>query len=208
MSAWSDRALAFAGICQAALAVQQLARKGEMSPETLAEPLYNSLLMVNADNTESVYGSRSVLAPGLKVLQGQLNGNDAKDVEQTQYVVRMLQLERLLMKNTEALKKLGSGIDQIVRQKNEFNFEHYRIVENLAGLYSDVISPLGPRIQVHGNPNLLKQPHIQHQIRALLLAGVRSAVLWRQRGGKRRQIIFSRSKILQATQMLLADTVA
>lgn len=207
MNAWHERALAFAGICQSAFAVQHLARKEAPLDESVSHPLITSLLAVNSESTESIYGGVETLVPGLNVLKGQLDGSAEKDVEQTQYVVRMLQLERLLMKKPEALKALGQGIEQILRQKNDFNFENYRIVENLAGLYSDVISPLGPRIQIHGRPDLLKQTRIQHQVRALLLAGVRSAVLWRQLGGKRRQIIFNRGKLLQAVNELLQKTI-
>ncbi|MEH6454630.1 MAG: DUF489 family protein, partial [Psychromonas sp.] len=42
-----------------------------------------------------------------------------------------------------------------------------------------------------------------HKIRALLLAGVRAAVLWRQIGGKRRQLIFSRKAMLHQTKQNL-----
>jgi high frequency lysogenization protein len=56
---------------------------------------------------------------------------------------------------------------------------------------------LDKKIQVIGNPNVLKQENVQNQVRALLLAGVRAGVLWRQYGGQRRQFVFSRQKILQ-----------
>ena len=78
-----------------------------------------------------------------------------------------------------------------------------QILNNLASIYSDVISPLGPKIQVAGNPVQLKQANNQHKVRALLLAGVRAAVLWRQLGGQRRQILFTRRKILANAEHLL-----
>ena len=73
----------------------------------------------------------------------------------------------------------------------------------MASIYSDIISPLGTPIQVAGNPEILKQSINQHKIRALLLAGIRSAVMWRQLGGKRRNIIFSRGKIIECAESLL-----
>ncbi|SUC47473.1 High frequency lysogenization protein HflD [Providencia stuartii] len=48
----------------------------------------------------------------------------------------------------------------------------------------DVISPLGPRIQVTGSPDILKNSLVQAKVRTLLLSGIRSAVLWQQVGGK------------------------
>ena len=38
---------------------------------------------------------------------------------------------------------------------------------------------------------------MQHKVRALLLAGIRAAVLWRQLGGSRAQIIFARKKMVE-----------
>ncbi len=42
-----------------------------------------------------------------------------------------------------------------------------------------------------------------HRVRALLLAGVRAAVMWRQMGGKRRHILFKRKAILHSAKMAL-----
>jgi high frequency lysogenization protein len=50
---------------------------------------------------------------------------------------------------------------------------------------------------------VLKSDANQHHIRALLLAGLRSALLWNQVGGKRRHFIFSRKQMLKAAQQLL-----
>ena len=78
------------------------------------------------------------------------------------------------------------------------------MVSNLASIYLDIISPLGPRIQVTGTPAHLQQPQVQHKVRALLLAAVRSAVLWRQVGGKRRHLIFGRKQMVEQAKILLA----
>ncbi|MCC5855033.1 MAG: high frequency lysogenization protein HflD [Idiomarina sp.] len=207
MTPWQERVLAFSGTCLAAVCVQQLARRGEVIAPATISPLLESTLRLNAESTADIYGDLEAMKPGLQILIGQLEGTADKDVEQTQYVVRMLQLERLLMKRPAALDKLRAGLEQIVRQRDEFNFDPYRIRQNLGELYSDVISPLGPRIQVHGKPDLLQQPVIQHQVRAVLLAGIRSAVLWRQLGGKRRQIIFNRSKMVNAAKQLMQTSI-
>jgi high frequency lysogenization protein len=41
------------------------------------------------------------------------------------------------------------------------------------------------------------------KIRALLLAGIRAALLWRQAGGDRWKLIFSRSAMQKEAQQLL-----
>src|SRR5690554_7975531 len=45
----------------------------------------------------------------------------------------------------------------------------------LGGAYQDTLSTLRLRIQVHGDMRHLQQPDIANRIRALLLAGIRSA---------------------------------
>jgi high frequency lysogenization protein len=66
-----------------------------------------------------------------------------------------------------------------------------------------VVSQVARKIQVAGDPDILKRPDNQHRVRAILLAGVRAAVLWRQLGGKRRHILFSRQQILDSAQQTL-----
>jgi len=41
------------------------------------------------------------------------------------------------------------------------------------------------------------------RIRALLLAGIRSIILWRQMGGTRLQLVFSQQELKQAADELL-----
>ncbi|MGX5914137.1 high frequency lysogenization protein HflD [Aliidiomarina sp. Khilg15.8] len=203
---WQERMLAFAGMCLASVCVQQLARRGDITPSETSDVLIESVLNTSPENTEAVYGNVQALRPGLQVLLRQLDAPGDKDVEQTRYVVGMLQLERRLAKNAQAMTALADGIHQIQRQRDEFDFDADVIERNLGSLYSDVISPLGPRIQINGDPQYLKQPALQHKLRALLLAGIRSAVLWRQLGGKRRQVVFNRKQMVVAVRALLAQT--
>ncbi len=51
---------------------------------------------------------------------------------------------------------------------------------------------------VQGNPHYLGQAGVVAEIRALLLAAVRSAVLWRQLGGSYWDFLFSRKAMLEA----------
>ena len=57
------------------------------------------------------------------------------------------------------------------------------MLATLGTLYADTVSHLRPRVMVQGNPHYLGQADIISEIRAVLLAAVRSAVLWRQMGG-------------------------
>ncbi|MEW6984521.1 high frequency lysogenization protein HflD [Colwelliaceae bacterium 6471] len=197
-----EQTLTLAAICQSAYWVQKLSRSGEIDNAELAI-LLNSIMNTTPENTLAVYGGDIAnLKIGLETIVAHLgNQNKAKDPELTRYVVSLMSLERRL--KSKALGQLGERIDQCNRQLAHFEITSDTMLASLASIYSDIISPLGASIQVAGNPEILKQQLNQHKIRALLLAGIRACVLWRQVGGKRRNILFARSKIVECAQQLL-----
>jgi high frequency lysogenization protein len=109
----------------------------------------------------------------------------------------MLSLAKRLLGKPKSLAGLKDCLNDIHRRLEHFELTSSAIIQGFADGYSKVISPIGQKIQVIGNPNVLKQENVQNQVRALLFAGVRAGVLWRQYGGQRRQFVFSRQKILQ-----------
>jgi high frequency lysogenization protein len=56
-----------------------------------------------------------------------------------------------------------------------------------------------------GEKHILQNPVNANKIRALLLAAIRSTVLWRQKGGKRWHFLWSRNKILRTAKQLIAQ---
>src|SRR3569623_1381139 len=58
---------------------------------------------------------------------------------------------------------------------------------------------------VIGAQGLLSLPDVANKVRTLLLAAIRSAVLWRQCGGNRWQLIFGRRKIIDTARALLGE---
>ncbi|WP_346350772.1 high frequency lysogenization protein HflD [Oceanimonas sp. AH20CE76] len=199
-----NQTLAFAGICQAARLVQQVAREGRIDDKDVLATTLNSILVTDAEQSADIYGGHENLRLGYQTLIEQLNGDSSKkDAELTRYLVGVVALERKLAKRRDLMSMLGERISQVKRQLHHFDLLDEQVLANLAGIYSDIVSPIGPRIQVAGNPSHLQQPMVQHQIRALLLAGIRSAVLWRQLGGKRRHILFSRKRLVAQAQAVL-----
>ena len=203
MNDWQQRITALAGMALSAAAVQQLARSGEVLHDTVTDTLVGSTLNLAPDSTLAVYGSLESLRPGLQTLVQQMGNSRQKDLELTRYMVGMIHLSRRLLAKDAAMNTLGQRLEQVNRQYNEFGFERYRVLQSLAGIYRELISPLGQPIRINGNPTHLKSDANQHHIRALLLAGVRSAVLWQQVGGKRRHFLFSRKRMLDTAQQLL-----
>ncbi len=194
-----ERTMAFAGILQAIGQVQYLARHGESDKEALAATL-NTILVTEPESTADVYQDKAILNKGYQLIQNQLGDGKNKDVETTRYLVGVLTLERKLARSPNGLGMLAERINQVHRQLAHFAITDEQVLANFASIYSDIISELGPKLQISGNPDCLKQPQVQHKIRALLLAAMRSAVLWRQLGGKRRHLVFARKAIFETAK--------
>ncbi|ENA1753012.1 high frequency lysogenization protein HflD [Yersinia ruckeri] len=200
-----DITLALAGICQSARLVQQLAHEGQCDNSVLHTSL-NSVLLTNPDSTLAVFGGEEkLLTMGLETLQVVLNANrQGSSAELTRYVLSLMVLERKLNAKKSAMNMLGERISQLDRQLAHFDLESETMMSALASIYVDVISPLGPRIQVTGNPTMLQSTLVQAKVRAALLAGIRATVLWQQVGGGRLQLMFSRNRLFKQAQSILA----
>nr|WP_157401458.1 high frequency lysogenization protein HflD [Vibrio vulnificus] len=197
-----DRTIAFAGMCQAVALVQQIARNGHCDQDAF-ETSIKAILNTNPANTLDVFGNESQLKLGLECL---VKGIDSTPTgsEVTRYLISLMALERKLMGRNDAMSQLGDRIQMVQRQTEHYDLFEEQMISNVASIYLDVISPIGPRIQVTGTPTVLQQTSNQHKVRALLLSGIRSAVLWRQVGGRRRHLIFGRKKMVEQAQILLA----
>ncbi|HDN2510131.1 TPA: high frequency lysogenization protein HflD [Providencia rettgeri] len=200
-----DITLALAGICQAGAMVQKLAHEGTCL-DSDAETMVNSLTNMNPSSTLDVYGNAPAnLKTGLGAMLGMLTGgNSGLSAEMTRYMLSMMALERRLNKDDEAMNKLGQRIEQFERQASYFEPLSDGVFNALAGIYVDVVSPAGPRIQVTGSPDILKNTLVQAKVRAILLAGIRSAVLWQQVGGSRIQLMFSRNRLANQAKEILS----
>ncbi|KJF81920.1 lysogenization regulator HflD [Photobacterium angustum] len=197
-----DRTIAFAGICQAVKLVQEVAKNGSCDNDILAATL-NSIVETNPSNTIAVYGNEENLRMGLESMVRDID-NSTSGSEITRYLVSVMALERKLESRRDSMSQLGDRIDMLNRQRDHFELLDEQMLSNIASVYLDIISPLGPRIQVSGTPAQLQQSHVQHKVRALLLAAVRGAVLWRQVGGKRRHLLFGRKQMIEQAKILLA----
>lgn len=201
-----DITLALAGICQAAHLVQQLAHQGQCQPEALNVSL-RSVIDLNPGSTLAVFGNDEAnLRLGLETLMAVLNSSSRQGMgaELTRYTLSMMVLERKLSGNKTALATLAQRIGQLDRQLAHYELGSETITSAMAAIYVDVISPLGPRIQVTGSPAVLQNPLLQSKVRATLLAGIRAAVLWQQVGGGRFQLMLSRQRLLREAKTILS----
>lgn len=204
---YREQVMAFAGIWQTVKLVQQVARQGRADPEPFAASL-NTLFVTEPQTTEEVYGSVKHLVLGLEIILEQFgDATNQRDMELTRYVIALMHLERKLSRSPEIMSKLGSGIELAKSQLQHFgSVSHANIIASLGETYSTTISTLAPKIIVQGEQGYLSNPDNAARVRALLLAGIRSTVLWHQCGGRRLGLLFSRKKLLRQTKDLLNET--
>lgn len=201
----TDRTLALAGLFQTVSLVAQTARRG-MVEQAPFEAVIRSLFVRDAEATVDVYGDLSALRHGLQVLQRQLDGKvEERDMELMRYVVALLTLERKLSARKDLLTTIAEGLEKAERQRAHFHTTHDSVIAALADIYVNTISTLQPRIMVSGEHGHLQNPDIANRVRALLLAGMRAAVLWNQSGGGRLQLLFKRKTFIAEAQRLLAQ---
>lgn len=204
---YDDITLALAGICQAARLVQQLAHEGQADNDAV-DVMIQSIVNNNPSSVADVYGNNPQnLRIGLEAFAGMFNMTAAQGIntEITRYMLGIMLLERRLYKTPGAMNDLGKRIDNLEHQRDHFGLSQEAILNTIAGIYVDNISPLGPRIQVTGSPEILRNSLVQAKVRSLLLSGIRSAVLWRQTGGNRLQLLFSRSRLVDTAKKILAQ---
>ncbi len=205
-----NRAIALAAIFQCVDGVNQVAQKGQIDAD-LFRTCINSLLEDNADSAEDLYGNLSNLKTGLTSMMYQLGSGQLtpdgkqKDMEATRYVLGLLHLEKKLNNNPAVFKELLTGIEETQKKLEFFDSDHENIVSALADLYANKISSIGPKIMVKGEQSHLANPTNASKIRALLLAGIRAALLWRQAGGNRWKLLLERGKLQKHADKLLAS---
>lgn len=204
MTPYEQQALALGGIFEAAIQVDKLARSGQCNQGS-ASCLIQSILERSPDDSLAVYGgSHHPIRGGLQALEAMLERDTAAlQRDALRYSMNLIALERQLSKRDDMLSVLGQRLGQVENQVQHFGLMHDNVMASLGSTYQDTLSTLRLRIQVQGDMRHLQQPDIANRIRALLLAGIRSARLWRQLGGHRWQLLLSRRKLLDATRAIL-----
>jgi len=205
-----NQTIALAAIYQAAKLVQQTAR-GERRDVAATRTSLQSVLVTDPSTVIDVYGSAAAILQGLETLLGQLrNDKRQRDMELTGYVISLMHIERKLIRQSALMNTLTEGIGSISEETGlpEGETDGPGLEElsiKLAELYRNTASNIQPRVMVKGDENVLRNVDSQRMVRALLLAALRSVVLWRQCGGSRLRLIFQRRRILECCKDLLEE---
>lgn len=204
----NDKALALAGIFQAATLVDRLARTGQADEADMTVCLA-SILATDPDDVPSVYGGVEGLRTGMEAIChyfGTPTTDGRRDFEVVRYVLSCMQIAHKLARRAEIRRAIAGGIERVRPQVERFTITHDNVLANLADVYTNSISQIRPRIVVKGQATHLTNPRQINRVRALLLAAVRSAVLWRQCGGRRLEFFYRRRfMVRQARRMLTAE---
>jgi high frequency lysogenization protein len=197
-----DQVLALAGVVQVARLVDQVSRTGSYPEEFLA-PMVNSLFTFDADKVEDIYGGVSGVKLGLHNLAAILaSRNEPESRDMLRYVFGLLHLERRFSASPEMGQVVRSRLAHTHFRSEYFSNHVQEVCHSLSGIYQDTISTFKYRIRVTGSMQQLQNPANADLIRALLLAGIRSAVLWRQLGGRRWRLLAQRRRLLRVAHDL------
>lgn len=200
-----DRTIALIGIYQCSQLVYDLATTGKA--DNLAyKTSIGSLFSNNPKTTLDVYGGDVAnIQNGVNTLLAQMSSDQAvqnRNIEITRYVLNLMILAKKLKEQGTPLDNVFSVLENANKQTEQFGELHDNVIATIARAYSENVSTVSPRIMVKGQHGHLQNARTANKIRALLLAGIRSALLWYQVEGSRWGLLWSRKKYLQSAQAL------
>ena len=202
LSSLEQQTIALAGVAQAARLVDQISKTGSYPLEFL-EPSIHSLFEFDSDSVEGIFGGLPGIKLGLHNLSSLLaSRQEQENRDVVRYVFSILYLERKFATDPGMMSVVRSRLEHTSFRAEHFASHVNDLCHSISGIYQDTLSKQKFRIKVTGSSQHLQDEKNADVIRALLLAGVRSAFLWRQLGGRRWKLVMQRKRLLQASQNL------
>lgn len=190
-----QQVIALAGVVQASRMVDQVAKTGSY-PVAFFEASLRSLFSFDAPTVDAVYGNIQGVKLGLRSVVDMLTDATNEDhVAMGAYVRGLLKLEDQFGKRPDLQEVVASRLGHVNFKAQHFSDDAVELAASISAIYQDTISHLPYRIKVKGNVQHLQQTKNADLVRTLLLAGLRSAHLWRQLGGRPRHFLFKGGKL-------------
>ena len=190
-----QQVIALAGVVQAARMVDQVAKTGSY-PAAFFEASLRSLFAFDAPTVDAVYGNIQGVKLGLRSIVDMLTDATNEDhVAMGAYVRGLLKLEDQFGKRPDLQEVVASRLGHVNFKAQHFSDDAVELAASISAIYQDTISHLPYRIKVKGNVQHLQETKNADLVRTLLLAGLRSAHLWRQLGGRPRHFLFKGGKL-------------
>tara|TARA_R110002049_G_scaffold2743_3_gene21036 strand:+ start:85641 stop:86258 length:618 start_codon:yes stop_codon:yes gene_type:complete len=200
---YTNRTIALAGMHQALSQVQQIAWDANYDYSQI-DICLSSLFVRNPDTYTDVFGSIDNLRAGLTALRASFTQKqDKQALERARYMVSLMVLSKNINNNSELGKQIGTTLSLLDEAAGNLQDQRDYIIERIAQLYQNAISPLTPRVIVYGDPKILQSDANAATIRAMLFAGIRSALLWYQAGGSQLNLLLGKSKYLNTINQML-----
>ncbi len=197
MNLIEERTIALAGLLQACGQVQTIARTGAADPAVEAACL-KSIMVLDAMSTPAVYGGIQGVRTGLNMIaDGVMSSPQGDKVEILRYAMSLIHLQNQLYLDSSAFNAFGQAVEQLSAVSSD------ELTQACSDLYQKFISEMRPQIIVQGEQNFLQREDIPPKIRTMLLAGIRSAVLWQQKDGGKFKLIWQRTRMQNAARDLL-----
>ena len=189
LSRVENRVLALAGIAQCSKLVQDIARRGRASEDAKRETLARIIVFDESD-PEIALGGIESNALGLADLM--VKRADPFLMERVRTITAIVNLERFLCKQPQVIRILRSRLETFAEWLGSSDIDSPTSVDELAAIYTETLSHLGPRIMIKGEQSYLEDQRNVNEIRALLLAGVRCAYVFSELGGKKWHLFLNR----------------
>ena len=190
-----QQVISLAGVVQAARMVDQVAKTGSY-PAAFFESSLRSLFAFDAPTVDAVYGNIQGVKLGLRSIVDMLTDATNEDhVAMGAYVRGLLKLEDQFGKRPDLQEVVASRLGHVNFKAQHFSDDAVELAASISAIYQDTISHLPYRIKVKGNVQHLQETKNADLVRTLLLAGLRSAHLWRQLGGRPRHFLFKGGKL-------------
>ncbi|MEJ2669853.1 MAG: DUF489 family protein [Gammaproteobacteria bacterium] len=203
LSTEQQRTLALVALAQAAYLVDKAAY-GQSTHEEASSVLFYSLYDTSPATFDDIIPHIDTLTLGLtylrKVLKKPTSDSDKRILA---YILNVIHLERKLQTRPDLIDRLTQTLDKMCAyyESAEDRLQPNAIAE-LGELYRTTLGTLSPRIEVKGDPEYIRRSETSSIVRALLLAGIRFAMLWEQLGGRRWQLVFRRKQLLTILDQL------
>lgn len=212
MDNWDYRVMALASVLQCAQLIDRIARTGTFQQQEVSG-LQSPLFVLDPRSNADVYQDPKELLPGLTLIETLASGGALREHQLVvQYCVKMLRLADTVRGDATLADQIRRGISaiqlanpkpesaeadggELAAAQNADESAIDTISRALALVYRDTLSNVPRPIQIQGAAAALREPANAAAIRSLLLAGVRSALFWRQLGGRRWQLLLSRRRL-------------
>ena len=208
------RAISLAGLWQALVLIQQVASiRGLSSGSThYMHTSLNSVTVLSPKTIDEVYGGISGIELGLEKFEYFDQSIFTMRGELVGYFVDVLKVAGHLSQHQhkDMRDDMRKSLKQVRKQYtikssktcDTGNVEFYKEVNDL---YLNTISRLPHRISLFGHTDRLSVPAVTHKLRSLLMAAVRSAMLWRQFDGSIHGLLWEKKQIVEQAQHLLGQ---